>query len=557
MFLKTLGNTKIAIPIATAPQFAPQNHQTGEMAEPNESHAGLYDQQGQLQETPRNSPIDIEAIVRSVIGSWKLIGIMAIIGAIFAGIYAKSLPNEYQAWAELSINPGDLKVIDSQLTPTGFGGEAMIANLESQLRIIESSSVLNKVIVSERLLDDPEFTGRGGTSFGLMDMIFPPSRGLEELNAHQRVLEKLQDTLSISRGNRTFIVAVGITTQDPEKSARIANAVTQAYIEGEISARSKIARNTSANLEDRLAKLRKNVLDAELAVENYKAENGLISSGGKLTTEVQLSRLNEQLANAKIDTINSQARMEQARATDLSDVVSGIVPAGLNSNTISSLQVRYSALKSNADKLATKLGVKHPQRIEAEAELASSKRQISKEIRRLINGASKDFERATKRQKNLKQQVTSLEANASGVGASLIQLRELEQTLLTHKQVRDNYLLRARETGEQEGITTTNIRRISEATPPLQKIGPRRKIIAGIGFVLGAILGMLLALFMGILGAIGPIKPRDQSPDNTAETPNYNEGDAAVRDGYGSRNPHGQYPQHQAPLNRPPYHQYR
>ncbi len=459
----------------------------------------LYGQDSSPAET-NGFTLDIDAALRSVLSSWKLITMMAIIGAVVAGIYAKSLPNEYQAWAELSLDPRDLNVIDSQLTSSGFGGEAMIANLESQLRIIESSSVLNAVIDDVGLMDDPEFTGRSAGVFGILDTIFPPPQGLKASNDRQLVLEKLQDALSLSRGNRTFIISIGITTEDSQKSARIANAVARAYVNGEVGARSRIARNASEILERKLETLRTNVLNAERAVNDYKTRNGLISSEGKLTTEVQLSRLNEQLANAKVETINAKSRMEQARSTDLGDVVSGALPVSLNSSTISSLRIRYSTLKSNADRLATKLGPKHPERIAAQAELGSTRNQIRQEIRRLINGASKGFDRAKKRQQSLKQQVVSLEAKATGVGASQIELRDLESKLEAHDKVYKAYLLRSRETGEQEGLTTTNTREISEATPPLEKIGPRRKIIAGIGLAIGGLVGFAMAVLQGMFG---------------------------------------------------------
>ncbi len=459
----------------------------------------LYGQDDFLPEA-NGTTLDLDAVLHSVLSSWKLIVMLAVIGAVVAGIYAKSLPNEYQAWAELSLDPRDLNVIDSQLTSSGFGGEAMIANLESQLRIIESSSVLNVVIDNEGLMDDPEFTGRSTGTFGFLDAIFPPSSAVRALNDRQLALEKLQDILSLSRGNRTFIISIGITTEDPQKSARIANAVARAYVSGEVGARSRIARNASDILGKKLETLRWNVLAAERAVNDYKTRNGLISSEGKLTTEVQLSRLNEQLANATVETINAKSRMEQARTTDLSDVISGALPAGLNSGTISSLRIRYSTLKSNADKLATKLGPKHPERIAAKAELGSTRNQMRQEIKRVISGASKDFERAKKRQQSLKQQVVSLEAKATGVGESQIELRDLESKLEAHEKVYKTYLLRSRETGEQEGLTTTNTREISEATPPLEKIGPRRKIIAGVGLVIGGLIGFAMAVLQGMFG---------------------------------------------------------
>ncbi len=473
---------------------------------------------------------DLDNLGRVALGSWRFAAIGAIIGAIAAGAYAIILPNTYLAVAELLIDPRDVKVMESQLTPSSYGGETMIAYLESQLRIIESSSVLNAVIESEGLRNDPEFVGNSGGIWNPLDLILPPPPATQHMNDLQKANRALEEALSISRGNRTFIVSIEANTQSPDKSARIANAVAKAYVDGESGARSRLARDTSENLANKLTTLRQRVHEAERDVENYKAENGLISSEGKLTNEVQLSRLNEQLANAKGNTASAKARMEQAQATDLSDVIAGALPGTLAKGPIVTLRYRYATLKTNADRLSTKLGPKHPQRIAADAELSSTRSQMDQELRRLIKGTAKDYERMMQRQENLMQQVNTLKAAAAGVGTNQIKLRELERELDAHRRVYENYLLRSRETGEQEGITTSNARIITKATPPLERSGPHRTIIAGIGFIAGAILGLILYLLSSFTGG------RTRSPSDS---------DSAVGNGnnpppnpYDHQNPH-------------------
>ena len=475
----------------------------------DEMEDDLYGQQQPADQTgSAGLTFDLDKIFASIFRSWKLIGGMAVVGAVVAGIYAKSLPNTYLAWAELLIDPRDIKVLDNQLTSGGFGGETMIAYLESQLRIIESTSVLNVVIDKQNLLQDEEFTGKskGG---GLLSLLFPPSEARKNVNARQSVMDSLQDKLRIFRGSRTFIISIGMETENAEKSANIANEIATAYVNGETGARSKVAKNASEGLSEKLETLRERVRRSEQRVADYKAENGLISSEGKLIDEVQISRLNEQLASAKVELINAKSRMEQLREVDLSDVISGALPASLNTGTLSQLRVRYAALKSTADRLATKLGPKHPERIAATAELESAKIQMSREIRRSIAGSVKDYERANKRLQGLTQQFNTLKAAAAGTGSSLIALRELERELDANRRVYENYLLRSRETSEQEGLNTTNARVISVAMPPAKKTSPNRKVIAGIGLVAGAMLGLFIALAKGLLVGKGRIKEEE------------------------------------------------
>ena len=523
-----------APPMAPSPTYYPQPVADANSLAQSASSGGLYGQNQSVSHVASASAsgLDLDKIFSSILGSWKMIGFFAVAGAVIAGVYAKTLPNKYQAWAELLIDPQGITLIDKQLSSTGYGGEAMIAYLESQLRIIESTSVLNVVIDKEELYNDPEFSSNGSVGSGLLNILTPLSSGEESARNRQYIIDNLQDKLTIARGSRTFIISIGMMTEDGDKSARIANSIAKAYVNGESGARSKVARDASENLSDKLETLRNRVLSAEQKVADYKAENGLVTSEGKLISEVQLSRINEQLAVARIETVNAKTRMKQLRSIDLSDVISGALPASLNTGTLSQLRVRYATLKSTADRLSTKLGPKHPERIAAGAELASARGQISREIRRSIAGSRKDLERANERQKGLNQQLNTVKATVAGTGNSLIDLRELQRELEAHRSVYENYLLRSRETSEQEGLTTTNARVITTATAPLEKASPNRKVIAGVGLIAGGLLGLILAMLKGLFFAKMSLRAstkhagseEDISPDTTStnmHNPNY------------------------------------
>ncbi len=484
--------------------YAANHHAAPHSSGMTSQGGGLYGQNRPSAPVAFGGGLDLDKVFASILGSWKVIGASALIGAVLAGIYSKTLPDKYQAWAELLIDPQGITLIDKQLSTTGYGGEAMIAYLESQLRIIESTSVLNVVIDRESLFNDTEFSEKGASGSGFFNIFGSGRYSGSPGRDRQIVLDNLQDKLTITRGSRTFIVSIGMTTESANKSARIANAIARAYVSGESGARSKIARDASEDLSVKLETLRNRVQTAERKVANFKSENGLVTSDGKLISEVQLSRINEQMAIARIETVNARTRMEQLRSIDLAGVVSGALPASLNTGTLSQLRVRYAGLKSTADRISAKLGPKHPERIAASAELESARAQISKEIERSIAGSKQDYERAQKRQKGLGEQLNAVKAAAVGTGNSLITLRELERELAAHKRVYEDYLLRSRETSEQEGLTTTNARVITKATPPLQKDSPNRKVIAGIGLIIGGLVGLMFALFNSMFAGRQP-----------------------------------------------------
>jgi uncharacterized protein involved in exopolysaccharide biosynthesis len=71
-------------------------------------------------------------------------------------------------------------------------------------------------------------------------------------------------------------------------------------------------------------------------------------------------------------------------------------------------------------------------------------------------------------------------------------LRELEREVDASRAVYESFLVRARETREQERLDTVNVRVLSDAQPPLDRSWPPRRLVL-----------LLAALAAGLLGGVG------------------------------------------------------
>jgi len=449
-----------------------------------------------------NGAFSFESVARTLLRSWMAVVTCGLIGAILAAFYALSLPNRYESVVEVLIEPRGVTVIENSVAPNGLNREATIAYAQSQVRILRSSSVLDPVIEDLELAEDPEFNGTrpaGGLFGTLLNMAMGKPGNPGERFA--RAKEYLYENMSVSRINQTFTIQISVTTEEPAKSARIANTIARGYMNAESRAKSSAARSATEDLTGRLDELRAQVRMAEEKVEAYKAENGLVDAEGKLVSEVQLTRLNEQLAVARSQAGDARSRAEQAARADLSDVLSGSLPTALASPTISQLRVQYSRAKSRLDRVSTTLGPRHPERIGAQAELRSARQAIAGELSRIVESAQEDYQSARSRLVTTQGQVNTLKASAVTDSAAKVKLRELEREVDANRRVYETYLIRSRETGEQENLRTESARIISEATPPVEKEGPNRKLITLIGGLAGAGLGVLFALFPLAFGA--------------------------------------------------------
>ena len=96
-------------------------------------------------------------------------------------------------------------------------------------------------------------------------------------------------------------------------------------------------------------------------------------------------------------------------------------------------------------------------------------------------------------------QVNQLKAVAVNDSAAKVELRELNREVEANRRIYESFLLRSRETSEQENLSASSARVISHAVPADSKEGPNRKMLVASGGIVGAGIGLALTLFLYLL----------------------------------------------------------
>ena len=148
-------------------------------------------------------------------------------------------------------------------------------------------------------------------------------------------LNELQKRVQVKRSERTYVVDVSVTSEDPAKAARLANAIAQTYLTEQTEVRSNAARQISQALTGRLKELQTRVRDAEQKVEAYKASHNIVGATGELVNEQQLTSLNAQLSASRARTSEAKARLDQVESVLHSKTPIGAFPEAVQSQTIS------------------------------------------------------------------------------------------------------------------------------------------------------------------------------------------------------------------------------
>lgn len=463
--------------------------------------------------------VDPRIVINRVGRSKGLIIATTIIGTLLGVGYAMTLPKLYASTVEVLVDPRDLKIVDKEISSSQLPVDASLAIAESQLRVIQSSSVLTKVIDRTGLAKDPEFNGdlkERGLLASIQDL-FSTDSTPDETTRETVLLRNLYDHLEVERSTKNFIFNITVKSRDPQKAALIANTVSDVFREEQGNIQSDTARQATESLTARLNDLRAGVQDAENAVQKFKAENDLVDVQGRLISDDEITRTNDELTQARNQTIRLKAQADSIRNTSVEGVLGNTLPEEFRSGVIVALRSQYGALKQQAYGLATKLGPRHPQLIQAQSQVVGVRNEIRNELGRIASSVQVELQRATQQEQDLSSRLAQLKARTANNNEDMVKLRELEREVTAKREVYEAFLLRAKETGELEGMNTTNIRVISPARPALESTGGSRKLVAIGGLLGGLLTGLGIAVLLGMIesfraGNRAPVYVEDEPP---------------------------------------------
>lgn len=426
------------------------------------------------------------------------IAALALAGAVAGYGFSVLAPPRYTAYSDIVVDPASLQVVSNDIYSPVFDQQGQLLGVESKLRVLTSGNVLTSVVTQLGLQNDPEFAAQES----LLSFLSPDLPSDPVLTA----LGVLEKRVTARREERSYVVTLGVSTNNPDKSVRIANAIVAAFQTELATAEMDGATRSAAALMDRLSELKADVTAAEDAVQKFRRANGLEQSAqGELVNVQSMSLLNQQLVGAQQALISAEARYRE-----LTDPTTGALNANaIQSPTMVALRTQYGTMKQAVDASSALYGPLHPSRATGERQLAGLNSQIEAEANRYVQSIRLELDQARGTVAQLQEQVNAARAVVATDGESQVELRELERDAKAKSDVYEAFLTRAREITERQQLDTTNIRVISPATPPGSRSWPPRGyLVAGAGGVGGAGLGIAVALGLGFLAAARGLKKK-------------------------------------------------
>jgi uncharacterized protein involved in exopolysaccharide biosynthesis len=412
-------------------------------------------------------------------------------------------PVSYEASASILLDPRLGKTVGADPSAPGFVADS--SAIDSQVKLLTSETVLNRVATMLHLDRDPEFSGG---KFSLMRLI-----GLSKPSPSGVDLKALEKAITIKRPERTYLVEIQASAASADTAAAIANAVADAYNEDQISSRIVGARNDAKFVTQKREQIQKQIADADKRIEAYKSANSIMSSDGLRANEQQVSDLTRELGASRGRLSELKARAEQVAAIARSGKLDGTTDA-LKSTTMERLRGAQSDAERDLAKLAETLGPRHPARLEAEAQVQRVHDLIGAELKRLQEGAQNDYLTEKRNETQLVAELDRIKKQATDTSQRLVPLREMEREVEALRQSDERFSRVSDTLAQQEGDAPA-ARVVAAARPPVSPSAPKRTLVMAVALAAGVFFGLGAAL----LRDAGSNDPKPSPPRRPSREP--------------------------------------
>lgn len=448
--------------------------------------------------------------------SWILTGTFcAMMGLTVAGLLL--IPQMYYASATVMLDQRKNALEEVNAVLSGLPTD--VTSVQNQIQVLSSRELGIQVAEALKLDADPEFNAalrkpgwldmwgfstpvgeaakKAGKAVG--DVL---SRTEADAVAARRdaVIDRLLAQVSAEPIGMSSSIRVMVGSPDPVKAARIANAIVDAYVAGQLEAKRLATERAASWLTDRVKELADEVQVAEANLQSYKVEHGItFTMGGGSIVDQQLVNVNGQLINAKADLAQKEAlhkrvlELQRAgRAADVAQVVA--------SPLVTQLRNQFADLTGQEAQLSTRYLPGHPKIREIQSQRQEMRQKLDAEVARVVESLASDAAVARASVTSLQASLDQLESKLRGQNGASTRLKELESAANSIRAIYEASLSRLKETQGQERILAPDSRVLSHAAIPKSAV-PNATLVLGLAVPTALILGLFFVFLAERLSA--------------------------------------------------------
>ena len=436
-----------------------------------------------------------------------------IIGAIITLIS----PTLYTARSTLKIEPQNPSVTGVAGVGESLPGQYDIGPYDyyqTQFALLKSEPLRARVIKSLNLESNSAFTGKPtgfnpltsvanwiGSGFdylrigldrltgGAAPEPAAPPAPVYEHGVHPALVSRYSQYLTIEPVRNTRLVEVIFNTPDGKLSQDLANSHAAGFIQMILENRFSLTKEAKDFLGARLAELREKVQQAEVKLNKFRQQHGVVSfEKGENIAVDRLVDLNKVLTKARADRIEAESLYQITRNKNTEHLANV-----LTNPLIQQIKGSLATLEAEKGRLLSIFTPEHPRIQEINQQIAEARRGLRSEINNITRGVESSYSAARAREESLDREAKTQQATALSLKEVGVDYAVLNEEVVVNRGLYENVLKRLHETNVANDLAASNMQVVQRAELPTTPSSPNWMR----NMSLSAILGLLLAVGVG------------------------------------------------------------
>ena len=406
--------------------------------------------------------------------------LITVLGGLIALVLTLPQTPVYQASTSLEIqgindNFLDMKDVD----PTSTGNYSAESYIRTQIQILRSKSLVDRVIGKLRLAEGPPTDSAKGSLASWRDAFGLPAS--PQLHRHIRLRNSAQSNLRVRTSFQDRVIEVFYDSPDPNLAALFVNALAEEFTRQSLERRWETSQHTSKWLTRQLDDLKIKLEKSEDELQRYASASGLIFAAEKESlAEEKLRQLQQALSEAQVSRVQKQSQYE----IGISSLPESL-PDVLDHAPLRKYEVRLAGLRQELAELSTTFKPTYYQVKRVQAQIDELTATLEAERRNVMDRVRNEHESAKRREKLLAIAYANQAALVSDQAAKAIHYKILKREVDSRRQLYESMLRKMNEAGIASAMSATTIRVIDPAEPPPKPYKPDLQTNSLLGLLAG------------------------------------------------------------------------
>lgn len=312
--------------------------------------------------------------------------------------------------------------------------------------------------------------------------------------------------VSITPARNSLLITVGVTHEDPEAAALVANRYVHEFMEHLFETAGGRSDAAIVYLTEQEERLRKEAEEAEKELQEYIKSNDLLSLGGSQNLVGE--------ALQKAGSYRDEARLRLLAIEDKIKTIDTYIAEGRNlleipeiagNTTVAARRTDLLGLQSQQNLLSERYLERHPRMVELAAKIAVTENDLNAAIQSTIADLRARLAEAKQSLQTYEEEFAKRERDSLRLGDLSIEFRSKQRKAQATKDNYDDILKRLNDLRTRRNIEKAPVRPLDRALVPGRPVSPNKTEIINKGT------GIFILVFLGVAFGLSFIDDRIKS----------------------------------------------